>query len=308
MAHSHGHDHRHDQNERRLFWVAVATGAFMLIEAIAGVLIGSLALVADAGHMLADVVGLVLAWFAFRVARWPADRRRTYGFDRLQILVAFGNGLALFAIAAFIVVEAIRRLNNPVEVLGGPMLVVAAVGLLVNAGAYLILHGADRENLNMRGAMVHVLGDLLGSAGAIVAALIILLTGWTQADPLLSVLVAIIVLRSAYFVVRESAHILLEGAPVDLAANEIADDLKANVAGVEDVHHVHIWSITQKQPMATLHARIETDADGMVIVRAIKERLHGKYGIVHATVEIEVDDCADKSTSHKTHDHPAHAH
>ena len=305
MAHSHGHDHDHGQNERRLFWVAVATGAFMLIEAVAGLLTGSLALLADAGHMLADVVGLVLAWFAFRVARWPADGRRTYGFDRVQILVAFGNGLALFAIAGFIVYEAIRRLSNPVEVLGGPMLVVAVAGLLVNIGAYFILHGADRDNLNMRGAMVHVLGDLLGSAGAILAALIILTTDWMPADPLLSILVAIIVLRSAYFVVRDSAHILVEGAPVDLAANEIADDLKANVAGVEDIHHVHIWSITQKQPMATLHARIDTKADAFAVVRAIKERLHDKYGIVHATVEIEVDDCADPA--HATHG-KAHVH
>jgi cobalt-zinc-cadmium efflux system protein len=249
----------------------------------------------------------VLAWFAFRVARWPADWRRTYGFDRLQILVAFGNGLALFAIAGFIIYEAIRRLSEPVEVLGGPMLVVAAAGLLVNVAAYFILHGGDRDNLNMRGALVHVLGDLLGSAGAIVAAIIILTTGWTAADPLLSILVAIIVLRSAYFVVRDSAHILLEGAPVDLAANEIADDLKASIAGVEDVHHVHIWSITQKQPMATMHARIEAHADAMMIVRAIKERLHEKYGIVHATVEIEIDDCADPA--HRTaHDHAAHAH
>lgn len=307
---AHGHDHA-SQNERRLFWVAVVTGAFMVVEAVGGALAGSLALIADAGHMLADVSGLVLAWFAFRVSRWPADRRRTYGFSRIQILVAFGNGLALFVIAAFVVFEAIRRFREPVEVLGGPMLVVAIAGLLVNIGAFAILHGADRNNLNLRGALLHVIGDLLGSVGAIAAAIIILTTGWSAADPLISILVAVIILRSAWFVVRDSAHILLEGAPTHLPIDELSDDLRANVPGVEDVHHVHIWSITQEQPMVTLHARIGSDIDAFAAVRDIKARLHSKFGIEHATVEIEQEDCADHKHAHgdeHAHDDKAHVH
>jgi cobalt-zinc-cadmium efflux system protein len=302
MAHSHDHDHAH-QNERRLFWVAVVTGTFMVVEAIGGVLAGSLALLADAGHMLADVTGLVLAWFAFRVSRWPADGRRTYGFDRIQILVAFGNGLALFVIAGFVVFEAIRRFSEPVEVLGGPMLIVALAGLAVNVGAYFILQGADRTNLNLRGAMIHVIGDLLGSVGAISAAVIILVTGWTAADPLVSILVALIILRSAWFVVRDSAHILLEGAPVNLTIAEIGEDLRENISGVEDIHHVHVWSITQERPMVTLHARVMPDVDGFTAVREIKARLRSQYGIEHATVEIEQDDCADRGAAHVAHTH-----
>jgi cobalt-zinc-cadmium efflux system protein len=299
------HDHAH-QNERRLFWVAVVTGTFMVVEAIGGVLAGSLALLADAGHMLADVSGLVLAWFAFRVSRWPADGRRTYGFSRIQILVAFGNGLALFVIAGFVVFEAIRRFREPVEVLGGPMLIVAVAGLLVNIGAFAILHGADRNNLNLRGAMIHVIGDLLGSVGAIAAAVIIVVSGWTAADPLISIFVAVIILRSAWFVVGDSAHILLEGAPTTLPVDELCDDLRANVPGVVDVHHVHIWSITQEQPMVTLHARVGSDVDTFTAVREIKARLRSKFGIEHATIEIEQDDCADQRAAH-AHDH-AHTH
>jgi len=261
-----GHDHLH-QNERRLFWVAVVTGMFMIVEAIGGVLAGSLALIADAGHMLADVSGLVLAWFAFRVSRWPADRRRTYGFSRIQIL-------------------------------GGPMLIVAIAGLLVNIGAFAILHGADRANLNLQSAMIHVIGDLLGSAGAIAAAVVILATRWTAADPLISILVALIILRSAWFVVRDSAHILLEGAPTHLPIDELSADLRANVPGVREVHHVHLWSITQEQPMVTLHARIDSDADAFAAVREIKARLRSKFGVEHVTVEIEQEDCADQKTVH----------
>jgi cobalt-zinc-cadmium efflux system protein len=294
---AHGHDHAL-QNERRLFWVAVVTGTFMIIEAIGGVLAGSLALIADAGHMLADVSGLVLAWFAFRVSRWPADGKRTYGFSRIQILVAFGNGLVLFLIAGFVVFEAIRRFREPVEVLGGPMLIVAIAGLLVNIGAFAILRGADRNNLNLRGAMIHVIGDLFGSVGAISAAVIILVSGWTAADPLISILVAVIILRSAWFVVRDSVHILLEGAPTDLPTAALSADLRANVPGVEDVHHVHVWSITQEQPMVTLHARVGRDADAFEAVRQIKARLRSKFGIEHATVEIEQADCADQRTAH----------
>jgi cobalt-zinc-cadmium efflux system protein len=293
VSHDHGAHGHIGQGERRLFWVAVVTGTFMLVEAIGGLLAGSLALIADAGHMLADVTGLVLAWFAFRVSRWPADGRRTYGFSRLQILVAFGNGLALFVIAGFVIVEAVRRLGEPVEVLGGPMLAVAIVGLVVNIGAFLILHGADRTNLNIRAATLHVVGDLLGSVGAIAAAAVVLATGWTAADPVAAMLVAAIILRSAWFVVRDSAHILLEGAPLELPISEIAADLRANVAGIEDIHHLHVWSITQEQPMVTLHATIDRDADAFAAVRAIKTRLRSRFGIEHATVEVEKDGCAD---------------
>ncbi|WP_295810633.1 cation diffusion facilitator family transporter, partial [uncultured Nitratireductor sp.] len=225
-SHAHGHhDHAHGANETRLFWASLITGGFMVVEAAGGLVAGSLALLADAGHMLTDFAGLFMAWLAFRFSRWPADGRRTYGFERLQVLVAFANGLALFVIAGAILVEAAKRLATPEPVLGGTMLAIAFVGLLVNIGVFFVLHGADRDNLNVRGAMIHVLGDLLGSVGAIVAALIILATGWTAADPIISVVVAVIILRSAWFVVRDSAHILLEGTPSQISLGEIESDL-----------------------------------------------------------------------------------
>ena len=310
MAHDHSHGgqgHRHHGNERRMFWAAVITGGFMLVEAAGGFVAGSLALIADAGHMLTDFVGLFLAWLAFRFSRWPADGKRTYGFERLQVLVAFGNGLVLFFIAGGIIIEAVRRLATPEPVLGGTMLAIAAIGLFVNIGIFLLLHGGDRQNLNMRGALVHVMGDLLGSVGAMVAAAIIMTTGWTPADPLISVLVAVIILRSAWHVVRDSAHILLEAAPSGLSVAEMAGDLQAAIADVEDIHHVHAWSITQERPMVTLHARICATADVDRTVVAIKTRLKARFGIDHATVEIERTGCADRHVAPNP-DMSRHAH
>jgi cobalt-zinc-cadmium efflux system protein len=280
---------------------AALTGGFMAAEIVGGILSGSLALLADAAHMLTDFAALALAWVAFRLSRWPADSHRTYGFDRLQVLVAFSSGLSLFVIAAFIVYEAIRRLNEPIEVLGGTMLAIAVAGLVVNLIVFAILHGAERQNLNVRAATVHVLGDLLGSIGAIAAAAIILATDWLAADPLISCVIALIILRSAWSVVRDSGHILIEGAPAGLASGEIETDLKANISGIDDVHHVHAWAITQERPMVTLHARLCEGAHADAAVRAIKMRLHERFHVAHATVEIEFVDCADHGASKRAH-------
>ena len=292
-AHGVGHDHTHGASERRVAIAAVLVGVFMLAEVAGGILSGSLALLADAGHMLTDFASLVLAWLAFRLARRPADAVRTYGFDRAQVLVAFVNGLTLFLICGWIVWEAVTRLFAPQPVLGGLMLVVAVLGFLVNVAAFLALHGADRDNMNVRGAMLHVLGDLLGSVAAIGGAVVILTTGWTPIDPILSILVAGIVLRSAWSLVAQSAHVLLEGAPTHVDAAAIPADLAAQVPGVEDVHHVHAWSITPERPMVTLHARLSDGADADAAIRAIKARLRTRFSIDHATVEIERGACAD---------------
>lgn len=284
-----------------MFVAALLTGGFMLAEVIGGLVSGSLALLADAGHMLTDFAALSLAWLAFRFSRWPADRSRTYGFDRLQVLVAYSSGLSLFVIAGFILYEAVQRLAAPVEVLGGTMLAVAAGGLAINLIVFVILHGADRSNLNVRAASIHVLGDLLGSVGAIVAAAIILTTGWYAADPLISIFVVALILWSAWKVVRDSAHILLEGTPTGLALTEIEADLEENVAGVENVHHVHAWSITEERPMVTLHARLKEDADPDRAIGAIKKRLSERFNISHATVEIEISGCSDRGDHRHAH-------
>jgi cobalt-zinc-cadmium efflux system protein len=302
--HSHApgqaHSHRHDTNERRMGLAALLTGLFMGAEIAGGIVSGSLALLADAGHMLTDFASLSLAWFGFRLARRPADWIRTYGFDRFQVLIAFVNGLALFVIAAWIVYEAYERLSSPQPVAGGIMVVVAVLGLLVNIAALALLHGANRKNLNVRGAAIHVLGDLLGSAAALVAGAVILLTNWTPIDPLLSVLVALIIVRSGWQVVKESGHILLEGAPLELDTRNIGPDLVASVPGVVGVHHLHVWSITQERRMVTLHACVEEDRDGDEMVKAIKQRLHTQFDLDHATVEIEHGVCADATAEAKT--------
>jgi cobalt-zinc-cadmium efflux system protein len=304
-AHAHGglseaHGAAHANNERRMGLAALITGAFMFAEVAGGIAAGSLALLADAGHMLTDFASLSLAWFGFRLSRRPADWKRTFGFDRFQVLVAFANGLALFAIAAWIVYEAAERLMTTPVVSGGIMVVIAVLGLLVNIAAFWLLQGADRENLNVRGAAVHVLGDLFGSVAALVAGGVILATGWTPIDPLLSVLVAIIIVRSGWQVVAEAGHILLEGAPGELDTRAIGPDLVANVKGVEGIHHVHVWSITQSRRMVTLHACIGERQNSDEAVRKIKARLKKRFGLDHATVEIERGICADAEAAPAT--------
>ena len=244
--------------------------------------------------MLADCASLALAWLAFRLARRPADWRRTYGFDRFSVLVAFVNGLALFVVAGFIIIEAVERVRHPSPVEGGLMLWVAVAGLAVNIFAlWLLKRGDTQANLNMRAATLHVAGDLLGSVATIGAAIIILATGATVADPILSVLVAAIILKAAFEVVRESGHILLESTPAGLDVRMLKDDLEGTIAEVVDVHHVHAWSITEERPMVTLHARVSGNAAPDAVASKIKERLKLRFGIGHATVEVEHDDCKD---------------
>lgn len=296
-GHDHGAGHSHAPkvsagNQRRVGLAALLTGSFMLAEVAGGIVSGSLALLADAGHMLTDFAALALAWFGFHLAARPADWRRTYGFDRFSVLVAFVNGLTLFVIAAVILWEAAERLQSPPPIAAPTMLWVAVLGLFVNILAFWMLLGADRGNLNIRGALAHVAGDLLGSVGTIAAALIIMGTGWAAADPLLSVFVALIILRSAWGVTRDAAHILLEGAPSGLEADTVAADLTANVDGVESVHHIHVWSISEERPMTTLHARIRADASPTLVKAAIRERLQSRFHVDHATVEIEEGDHA----------------
>ena len=282
----HAHSHAHGADERAVGVAALLTGGFMLVEVVGGLIAGSLALLADAGHMATDFAALALAWFAFRLARRPADWRRTYGFDRFSVLAAFVNGLALFALAIWIVVEAVHRLNDPVEVLGGPMLVIAVAGLLVNIASFLVLHRSGGDSLNVRAATLHVLGDLLGSVGAIVAAGVILLTGWFPIDPILSVLVSVLILRSAWFVVRDSGRILLEAAPPGFDTREACTAIRDAVPGVTKVHHMHAWSITEARPMVTLEADVEEGADIEAVRARIKAVLTERFGIGHATVEV----------------------
>jgi cobalt-zinc-cadmium efflux system protein len=293
-GHSHGHGHAHgSDNETRVLWALVLTGGFMVVEVVGGLISGSLALLADAAHMLTDAAALALAWVAFRVARRPADPRRSYGYHRGQVLAAFVNGAVLIVIVAGIAVEAVQRLLAPQPVEGWTMLTVAALGLLVNVAALFILHGGDRRNLNLRGAAAHVLGDLLGSAAAVIGAVVILRTGWTPIDPILSILVGLLVLRSAWLIVRESAHILLEGTPAQIDPQGLRAALLEDIPALQDVHHIHAWSLTSEMPLLTLHAQVGKSADSQAVLKRIKEVLAKRFGIDHSTVQIERDACGD---------------
>ena len=286
MGHDHSHEHgSRNMNERRLSWAGLLTAGTMLAEAIGGVYAGSLALLADAGHMLTDAAALGLAWLAPRMAVRPADWKRTYGFQRFEVLAAFANGLVLFFIAIAIAWEAAARIFMPVEVLGGTMLIIATVGLIVNLGTLLILGSGGGANLNVRAALLHVMSDLLGSVAAILAALVILWTGWTPIDPLLSILIALLITKDA-------GHILLEGAPSGLDVREVQKDLEATIPEVVSIHDIHAWCLNEERPLMTLHARISPTAPPEEIAAAIKARLRQSYGIVHATVEIEHRSCS----------------
>jgi cobalt-zinc-cadmium efflux system protein len=269
-----------------LGFAALLTGLFMVVEVVGGVLSGSLALLADAGHMLTDFAALFMAWAAFAIMGRGPTSRLSFGWGRLSILVAFVNGLTLFAVAGWIVFEAYHRLLNPGEVLGGPMLLVAIAGLFVNIAVLLILLGGDRENLNMRGAILHVMGDMLGSLAAIIAAVIILQTGFMLADPILSVLVALLILRSAWGLVRETGLILMEGVPRGVEVEAVRADLSEHVEGLSELTDIHSWAITPDQPMATVLAVAEEGKDRDVLRAAIKSRLAERFGVRHAIVEV----------------------
>lgn len=296
--HGHSHDHAHAavtaDSERRLLLVMLMTGGLMVAEFVGGLVSGSLALMADAGHMLTDTLALALAWLAFRLGRRPTDTRRSFGYHRLQVLAAFVNGLMLFAIAGWIVVEAAQRLMEPEPVMGGTMLAIAVLGLVGNIAGFLVLHHGDRDNLNVRGALLHVLGDLLGSLGAIAAAGVILATGWTPIDPILSVVVAALILKGAWTVVRQSAHILVEGTPTGIDPDAVRRALHDAAPEVRDIHHVHVWSLTAERTLLTLHAVVTPGADHDAVLAALRTALRQRFGIDHATVQIETGECPDR--------------
>lgn len=279
---------------RRVTIALVLTGTFMVVEVVGGILSGSLALLADAGHMLTDTMALALAAVAFQVSKRPADTTLTYGYQRFQILAAFVNGLSLLFIVGWILYEAVSRFIAPQEVMGKTMLIVAVAGLIVNIVSFTVLHGGDKDNLNIRGAALHVAGDLLGSVAAIVAAVIIIYTGWMQIDPILSVAVAILILKSAWVLVKRSAHVLLEGAPEWLDIDTMREHLIEKVPEVASIHHVHVWGLTPQDLMLTMHVCVSTQPENPTdIIRRVKAQLREEYGIGHSTIEIEVDDCAD---------------
>jgi cobalt-zinc-cadmium efflux system protein len=267
--------------------VLLLTATFMVVEALGGWLAGSLALLADAGHMLTDVAALGLSLLTAFVGARPADDRKTYGYRRWEILAAAINALALFVIAGWIVFEAAHRLREPRPVAGGLLLVIALAGLLVNAVSLRVLHASHSHNLNARGAYLHILGDLLGSAAAVLAGGIILITGWTPADPILSVFVALLLVVSAWRLLRESLDVLLEAVPPGISMHEVERRMRA-VAGVADVHDLHVWTVRSGLLAMSGHAVVpHLDAHPDVLGH-IRNHM-AELGIGHVTVQLEVE-------------------
>ncbi|MCX2722980.1 cation diffusion facilitator family transporter [Roseibium salinum] len=288
-SHDHGHDHTPevtDENARAVARAGLLIAGFMFVELIGGWLAGSLALMADAVHMVTDAASLGLAWWAFQQARKPADARLTYGRDRLPVLIAFANAIFLLVVTIWICVEAAGRFLEPETVHSGPMFVIAVLGLLVNIGAFLMLRRGGGESLNIRSAMLHVLGDLLGSVAAIAAAIVIYFTNWYPIDPILSVFVALLIARSAISIIRQSAHILLEGAPQDIDRNALKADLMSEIPGLLDVYHVHLWLLAEGKVNATMHAAVDSEDQSDAVLENMRKRLKDVHGIGHVTIEM----------------------
>jgi cobalt-zinc-cadmium efflux system protein len=277
----------------------------MLVEAAGGWLSGSLALLADAGHMLTDVGALGLSLLTASIARRPADDRKTYGYLRWEILAALVNGAALIVIAGWVVSEAVHRLGQPHPVAGGLLLGVAAAGALANAVALRLLHGAHEHSLNTRGAYLHVMADLLGSVAAVGAGVVILLTGWTPIDPILSVLLALLILAGAWRLVRESTDILLEAVPRTVSMPDVQERMLA-VDGVRAVHDLHVWTVTSGVIAMSGHAVVPALGDHPAVLDGIR-RAMGTLGIGHVTIQLEVEDeCAEPGPAGppQSHTHP----
>ncbi len=276
---------------RRLRFVFVLTAGFMVVEAVGGWVSGSLALLADAGHMLVDTGALGLSLLAARIARRPADEANTYGYHRWEILAAFVNGTVLVGIAAWVVIEAIARVREPTPIRAGLFLAVAAAGLLANLWALALLHDRRHGSLNTRGAYLHILGDALGSVGALSAALVILLTGWTLADPLISIALSLLILVGAWRLVTESTDVLLEAVPRHISMAEVQRRMLA-VDGVRTVHDLHVWTVTSGMVAMSGHVIVpdlDTHPGVLDRVRAAMNDL----GIAHVTIQLEVDPCAE---------------
>ena len=275
------------ESRRRLSLVLGITAAVMVAEAVGGWLAHSLALLADAGHMLADVAALGLSLVVAHLAQRPATAERTFGLLRLEIVSALVNGAALLAISLGIALEAYHRFGAPQPVRGVLLLGVAAVSLVANAAGAAILHRGHRHSLNQRGAYLHVVGDVLGSAGALAAGAIILATGWVQADPLISVLIALLILGSAWRLVKESTAILLEAAPAHIALADVHDCI-ASIPGVASVHDLHVWTVTSGVIAMSGHLVVQNPGDNQRVLEAVQQRLGG-MGIGHVTVQMERD-------------------
>ncbi|MCA9265205.1 MAG: cation transporter [Planctomycetales bacterium] len=294
--HQHGHDHAHQHhaldNRKRLMWTLILASVYLLAEVIGGWLANSLALMADAGHMLSDVAALGLSWFAVWMATRPAPSHRTYGYYRLEILAALFNGSTIIAVAIYIFIEAFQRLLAPPEVQGPLMMAIAVGGLVVNLAGLGILHGGCHDNLNVRGAWLHVMSDALGSVGAILSGILIWAFGWQWADPVASALIGILLIYSSWRLVKESVGVLMENAPRGMDVDEVRVSM-LEFDGVSNVHDLHVWTITSGLVALSAHVVVEPNIRHGEILRVLRDALHDRFGIDHVTIQVEPESFGD---------------
>jgi cobalt-zinc-cadmium efflux system protein len=286
------HQHSEDFHPaRRLIVAIVANTAFLVFEIILGVIAGSLALIGDAGHNFSDSFALVLSLIAVRVMTRPRTEGKTFGYHRMGILVAFINSLLIILICVFLFYEAIQRLANPVEVRGGLVVLVAGLGFVINGGVALLLRGG-KDDLNLRSAFLHLLTDALVSLGVVVSGIIILITGWSYIDPIITMLIGVLILISAFQITKESVHILMESVPRGVSFQDITGAIAA-VPGVQGVHDLHIWEIGSHQYSLTAHVVVEDArlSEHQSLVEKIKDMLRGEHNVVHVTLELEAEPC-----------------
>ena len=288
--HGHSHDIGGGSQKKALLIVLLFTGAFMFIEAAAGYYTGSLALLSDAGHMLTDVVALIIAFMAVWVTSRPPTARKTFGFYRAEILAAFINGLLLFGISVWIIIEAFHRLKTPEPVKSLDMTIVAVAGLLLNLGSAYVLYKFRSDNLNIKAAMYHVISDALGSVGAIAAGLVMIFTSWYYADSIISIFISVLILKGAWTLIRDSSHILLEGTPSRIDIDAVEKSICSH-DGVISVHDLHAWTLTQGHEALSAHLVVSDMQSGEALMGEIKSLLLEKFRISHVTLQIETEEC-----------------
>ncbi len=281
------------RHEGRLRLAFLLTASFMAVEAAVGLVTGSIALVADAGHMLTDAAGLGMALLAIRLAQRPATARQTYGFYRAEIIAAAVNGVLLLAVGGYVLVESYQRFRDPAEVPGLPVLVVATVGLFVNLGSASLLYRGAAESLNVRGAFLEVASDVLGSVGAITAGVILLTTGWEYADPLLASFVALLIVPRTWTLLREALAVLLESVPAHIDMEAVTGRMLA-VPGVRSVHDLHIWTITSGYVALSGHVGVDEATDASDVLVRLHRLLSRDFGIEHITLQVESRDLEER--------------
>ena len=310
MSGQHGHDHSHavvtEGNSKKLTFALILTSTFLVVEVVAGFITQSLALLSDAAHMFTDAAALAIALVAIRIGKLPADDKRTFGYQRFEILAALFNALMLFVVAIYILYEAYQRISQPPEIQSLGMMIVAVIGLVINLISMSVLFSSSKDSLNIKGAYLEVLSDALGSVGVIIGAIIIYFTNWMWVDTLIAVLIGFWVLPRTWILLKQSINILLEGVPEEIDIEKLRNDL-LSLKGVESIHQLKVWAITSKNVHLTVHL-FAPHADRNALYKDAMEMLSHEHGITEMTLQIEDDECMAHSHQHSNHSHFEHNH